>query len=103
MRPVGLGFPPDTIARGTARLPMPQHVSESIYATAQDARMPRDALRLRGGPRACYGYLASPQVFVRSLLENGGGVNSTGSIAPGLRIANAPRLVNATNGASAGM
>lgn len=103
MRRVGLGFPPDNIVRGTARLPLPQRITQAVYAQSQAARMPADALRLRGGPRRAYGYLASPQVFTRSLLQNAGGVNSPLSIAPGLRIANAPRLVNTTNGASAGM
>lgn len=98
---VGLGFPPDLLIRGEARLPMPQNPTGAIFRGFRNNTMPRDALRLSAGPRTCYGYLASPQIFTRSLLR--AGTNAPASMRPGLRVVNAPRLVNTTNGASAGM
>lgn len=100
-RGVGLGFPPDLLVRGQARLPAPQNPTLAITANLRGGVMTRDALRISSGPRACLGYLASPQVFTRSLPN--GAVNSPASMGNGLRLANAPRLVNRTNGASAGM
>ncbi len=97
----GLPFPPCPIVHGEARLPVLQHLTKSLVGQTQAALMPRDALRLRGAPRTCYGPLSSPQLFTRSLLQSG--VNSPSSMASGTRVANAPRLVNQSSGASAGM
>jgi hypothetical protein len=97
----GLPFPPCPIVHGQARLPIVQQLTKNLVGQTQAGLMPRDALRLRGAPRTCYGPLSSPQIFTRSLLESS--VNSPASMASGTRVANAPRLVTQTNGASAGM
>jgi hypothetical protein len=100
MRKVGLGFPPFTTVVGEARLPLVQRISGAIASQTKQAAMSNDALRI-GNPRACRGYLASPQIFTRPLLESG--VNSPASMATGLMIRNAPRTVDTTRGQAAGI
>jgi hypothetical protein len=102
MRRVGLGFPPDVIARGQARMPMAQQLSATLYDQIQSTLRPRDALRITYGPRRCYGDLPSPQRFTRSVLESMG-TNTPGNMQPGLRIRNAPRTIGNSNGTAAGM
>ena len=101
-RGIGLGFPPDLIARGQARMPLAQHLSRTLSAQIGSTMRPQDALRITNGPRACFGYIASPQRFTRSILESMG-TNAPGNMQSGLRIVNAPRTIGNSNGTGAGM
>lgn len=93
--------PPVRRMQGTARLPVLQDLEANTrqwYATLRT----RDSLRLAKGrgSNVAPGPLPAMQNFV---MAGPGQPNTPESMAPGLRIANAPRLAGKTTGADVGM
>jgi hypothetical protein len=95
--------PPVRRLNGQIRLPEVQHITRSVARQLSASMMSKDALRRAGTSRTGIATtpLAPVQVFTR--IPGQMGPNSPANMAPGLRIANAPRLVNQTTGQSAGM
>lgn len=93
--------PPVRRMEGQARLPVIQDLEANTRAWHSTLRV-RDSLRLArtSGTMTALGPLPAVQRFA---VDPAGGVNSPESMQPGLRIANARRLVDKTRGQSAGM
>lgn len=87
--------------QGQARLPVIQDLEANTRAWFATMRV-RDSLRLvrTSGTMTALGPLPTVQRFA---VNPAGGTNSSENMQPGLRIANARRLVDKTRGQSAGM